>query len=176
VTFTPARVEDVTLERDEMVAAGFLVRYREPTRNNYTRNLRQWFSWCQQRGVAPLKATRAHIEVYARELEELRGLKVSSVANKLNTIAGFYKFARIDHYIDEDPAEYVRRPTVPRGRRASPSHAPRRCAVSTSLRRRRAPPTTRSGACSCSTVCASARLWLSTSTTSVARVATARSR
>lgn len=111
---TLARVDDVVLERDEMIAAGFLVRYGEPTRTLYTTNLRQWFEWCAARGIAPLDAQRAHIEVWGRELQELRKLKVSTVANKLNTVCNFYKLARIDGYITVDPAEYVRRPTVPK--------------------------------------------------------------
>lgn len=110
----PSRPEDVRVNRDEAVAAGFLARYREPTRTLYTVNLRQWFEWCYSRGITPLSAQRAHIEVWARELEERNGLKLSTVANKLNTICGYYKFALIDRYINENPAEYLRKPSVPR--------------------------------------------------------------
>src|ERR1044072_3966651 len=107
------RPEDIRLDRDEIAAGAFLTRYREPTRSLYTLNLRQWFQFCADHGIAPLTASRAHIEVWARELEERHGLKVSTVANKLNTVAGFYKLAYIDRVIPENPAEYLRRPTVP---------------------------------------------------------------
>lgn len=80
----PARADDVRLDRDRLVAAAFLASYREPTRSLYAMNLRQWFSWCAERGMSPLDAKRAHLEVWARELEELKGLKASTVANKLN--------------------------------------------------------------------------------------------
>lgn len=110
----PARPEDVRFDRDRFAAASFLSRYREPTRGLYTINLRQWFDWCEVRGMRPLEATRAHIELWARDLEELQGLKLSTIANKLNTVAGFYRMAFIDKAIVEDPAAYIRRPTVPR--------------------------------------------------------------
>jgi site-specific recombinase XerD len=108
-----ARFEDVRLDRDHHVALGYLARYRNPTRGLYEISLRQWFEWCASRGMRPLEATRVHLEVYARELEEVRGLKVSTVANKLNTLCGFYKFAKLDRVIVDNPAEFLRRPAVP---------------------------------------------------------------
>lgn len=97
-----------------MVGAAFLVTHRDPTRTLYASTLRQWFEWCTERGITPLTASRSHIDVWARELEELRGLKKSTVANKLGTIGGFYAFAAGEEYIDRNPAEYVKRPKVPR--------------------------------------------------------------
>lgn len=108
------RPDDVEFDRDQYVALGFLASYREPTRSLYALNLRQWFAWCQQRGIKPLSAERAHIEVWAREMEERQGLKASTVANKLNTVSGFYRVARRDKHVVDDPAEYIRRPSVPR--------------------------------------------------------------
>lgn len=109
-----SRLEDVEFDRDKFVAVGFLARYRQPTRDLYALNLRQWFTWCQERNLKPLNAQRFHIEVWARELEELKGLKASTVCNKLNTVTGFYRMARMDKHIVDDPAEYLRRPSVPR--------------------------------------------------------------
>lgn len=110
-----ARGEDVAGPTVEaIVLAGFLAAYREPTRTHHQLNLKQWFEWCYRRGITPVTAERAHIEVYARELEERQGLKVSTVCNKLASINRFYHFAMIDHYINVNPAEHVRRPTVPR--------------------------------------------------------------
>lgn len=111
---TLARPSDVTVAEDQVAAAAFLASYREPTRSLYTLNLKQWFQWCERHGIRPLTASRAHIEVWARELEERQGLKRSTVANKLNTVCGFYKTAFIDKRITDNPAEYLRRPTIPR--------------------------------------------------------------
>ena len=38
---------------------------------------------------------------------------VVTPASHLSTVAGFYRFAVIDGYLDRSPAEYVRRPRVP---------------------------------------------------------------
>lgn len=111
----PARLGDLRgPDRETIVAAGFLAAYREPTRTNHGNNLRLWFAWCHRRKLDPMEVERAHIEFYARELEEIDGKKLSTVANKLGTINRFYHFAVVDRYLIANPAEYVRRPSVPR--------------------------------------------------------------
>jgi integrase/recombinase XerD len=116
--------DDITISQDHVVLASFLASYREPTRVGYALTLRQWFDWCHQRGMRPLAAQRAHIELWARELEEVRGLMASTVAGKLNAVCGFYRYASIDRYLDHNPAEHVRRPPVPReSRREAPTRA-----------------------------------------------------
>lgn len=92
----------------------FLARYRvAQTRASYELSLRQWFGWCDEHGVNPLDATRAHIEVFARELE-LTGRRLATVASKLNALAGYYRFAVIDGLLDRDPMVNVRRPRIER--------------------------------------------------------------
>ena len=110
----PARPDDVRFDRDRMAAAAFLASYREPTRALYAMNLRQWFAWCSERGITPLEAQRAHLEVWARELEDVKGLKLSTVANKLNTLCRFYRCCLGDRLITNSPAEFLRKPKVPR--------------------------------------------------------------
>lgn len=101
-------------EEAEMCALGFLARYRvEHTRYTYGVALKQWFGWCAEHFVDPLAATRAHIEIFARELEAT-GRKLSTVAAKLNALAGFYKFAHADGIIDRNPMIHVMRPTIER--------------------------------------------------------------
>jgi len=100
--------------REQIVLAGFLAAYREPTRTHHAVNMKGFFAWCAEHELAPLTATRAHIEVWARYLEERRGLKVSTVANKLASVNRFFHYAMIDGYIDANPVEHVRRPSVPR--------------------------------------------------------------
>lgn len=100
--------------RAEMHGMGFLARYRNTrTREHYATALKQWFQWCRGAGIDPLEATRTHIELFARELE-MTGRSIATVAQKLTTLAGFYKYAVIDRLIDEDPMVYVARPNVPR--------------------------------------------------------------
>jgi len=79
--------------RAETHALAFLARYGVPqTRASYGLSLRQWFRWCDDNGIDPLEATRAQIEIFARELEAT-GRKLATVASKLNALAGFYRYA-----------------------------------------------------------------------------------
>lgn len=99
---------------EDIVALRFLVRYREPTRSSYAMSIRQWFQFCYDHGVQPMKAQRSDIEMWLRKLDEVDGLKNSTMAGKMNAVAGLYRFAVIDGFLPASPAEYVRRPTVPR--------------------------------------------------------------
>lgn len=94
-----------------LAIAGFLARYREPTRSGYGFDLQCFFRWCDGAGLKVFDAKRPHLEVFARQLEE-SGLARSTVKRRLSTVAGFYRFAMIDGYIPSNPAEYVRRPKV----------------------------------------------------------------
>jgi integrase/recombinase XerD len=90
----------------------FLLRYPGKTRELYTIHLRQWFEWCLSNGHDPWTIKRGHIEAWSTHLMEDRGLKVASVATKLNAVCGMYKFAFIDGLLAVNPAAYVRRPRV----------------------------------------------------------------
>src|SRR4051794_16612890 len=111
---TPARFKDIQFDRERVALAAFLAAYRDPTRSTYAIAMRQWFDWCHLHGLSPLDAERAHIEVWARELEERKGCMRSTIANKLNTICQFYKMCMVDKVIVDNPAQWVRRPTVQR--------------------------------------------------------------
>lgn len=100
--------------QEEIVALGFLARYRNPTRDGYAMSIRQWFQFCYDHKVDPMKARRADIEMWIRKLDEVDHLKNSTMAGKLNAVCGMYRFAVRDGYLQASPGEYVRRPTVPR--------------------------------------------------------------
>lgn len=95
-----------------VIIGGFLARYPANTRACYTIHLRQWLVWCDIHGLPVLEVKRGHIEAWARHLNEERGLKMSSVASKLNAVCGMYKFAAMDGFIAVDPAAHVRRPRI----------------------------------------------------------------
>jgi hypothetical protein len=94
-----------------LAIAGFLARYSGATRKSYATDLRQYFAWCAEVGLDVFSARRAHIELWARAMEE-RGLARATIGRRLSTIAGFYRFAVIDGVIEHSPAEYVRRPKI----------------------------------------------------------------
>jgi site-specific recombinase XerD len=101
------------LDDVHLAAAGFLARYSGRTRDAYALDLRSYFYWCAHRGVAVFAMTRPHVELYVRWMEEERGYAPATTARRLSTVAGYYRFAVIDGYLDRSPAEYVRRPHVP---------------------------------------------------------------
>lgn len=111
---TPARPADLIIGQDEIAASAFLVRYGPETRRGYKLNLGQWFAWCKEHGIRPLEAARPHIELWARELDEAHHLKPTTINGKLNVVCGFYKLAKIDGFILDDPSLHIRRPNIPR--------------------------------------------------------------
>lgn len=102
----------VTGPQLSFIVGGFLARYPMPTRRIYLSHLKQWFAYCEDHGVDPIHAQRAHIEAWGRHLQEERGLKKSTTAAKLNCICGMYRFAALDGYLATDPGVHVRRPKV----------------------------------------------------------------
>jgi integrase/recombinase XerD len=95
----------------KLAIAGFLARYSGPTRVSYACDLRQWFTWCADHSLAPFAARRGHLELWARDMEA-HGRAASTVARRLSTVAGFYRFAVIDGLVEHSPAEFVRRPKI----------------------------------------------------------------
>jgi integrase len=87
VVYDPAFADP---ERQALI--GYLAGYRGLTRDAYVLDLRQFAAWCQQRSIPLFAARRADIEGYARWLEE-RGRARATVARRLSTVAGFYRYA-----------------------------------------------------------------------------------
>lgn len=96
------------------VRAGYLARYsNKNTRTSNATAVDQWYRWCDEQGLDPMEAKRAHIEMFARTLEAA-GRKPSTVAGKLHSLGGLYKFAVADELLDKNPMDHVKRPTVDR--------------------------------------------------------------
>lgn len=94
---------------DEIIRSGFLATFIEPTRSHYKTILKQWFEWCHAHGLRPSEAKRAHIELWARHLEEDRGLMASTVNGKLTAVCGMYRYAQMDGYLPTNEAQWVKR-------------------------------------------------------------------
>ena len=95
----------------QLAAVAFLARYNGRTLDAYRHDLRAFFTWATDAGLAVLAATRPHIELYRHHMEQ-RTLAASTIDRRLSTVCGFYRFAHIDGRITANPAQYVRRPTV----------------------------------------------------------------
>src|SRR4051794_9811239 len=94
------------------LAGAFLAGFgSERTREAYGDDLEDFFGWARRHGVEPLEARRAHIEVYARALEGL-GRAPATVARRLSTLAGFFRYCVEEGVLDRSPVAHVRRPRV----------------------------------------------------------------
>jgi site-specific recombinase XerD len=107
----PAVPELVFTDHERLALAGFLAGYRGLTRNAYALDLRQFVSWCECRGLRLFSARRTDIELYARGLEEA-GRARATVARRLCTVTGFYRYAEEEGLVPVSPAVHVRRPRL----------------------------------------------------------------
>src|SRR5829696_2061520 len=96
-----------------LAAAAYLARFKGQSRVHTDSDLRAYLTWCRARGLDPLAAQRAHVELYVRWMQEIRHYKPSTVSRRMAVVAGFYRTCVIDAVLAHSPAEYVRRPNVP---------------------------------------------------------------
>lgn len=94
-----ATIQPAFTDAERIALAG----YRGLTREAYALDLRQFASWCRSRSLALFAVRRADIEGFARELEVM-GRARATVARRLSTIAGFYKYAVEEELLDRSPA------------------------------------------------------------------------
>ena len=97
------RYQPVMSEAEQTTLLGLLAGYRGYTRDAYTLDLRQFTSWCWQRHHRLFEVRRVDIECFARELED-RGRSRATVARRLCTIVGFYRYAEEEGVIEHSPA------------------------------------------------------------------------
>src|SRR5262249_20530462 len=96
-----------------LAVAAYLARFKGSSREHTASDLRCYLVWCTERGLDPLAARRAHLELYLRWMQEIRRLKPSTVSRRFSVAAGFYRTCVIDGLLEHSPAEHVRRPSVP---------------------------------------------------------------
>jgi len=85
-------VAPVFSNTERLALAGFLAGSSCLTRQAYELDLRQSAGWYQQHQVRLFQARRADIEFFARDLEA-RGRPRATMARRLCTVAGFYRYA-----------------------------------------------------------------------------------
>ena len=101
--------DDATQERSAV--AGFLAGYCGSTRRSYATDLRLFAAWCREANLELFGVRRAHLELFARWLEET-GKRRSTVARRLSTLASFYRYCEQEGLVERNPAANVRRPKV----------------------------------------------------------------
>jgi integrase/recombinase XerD len=103
--------DPVFADGERRALAGFLAGYRGATRDAYALDLPQFVTWCAQHRLALFSVRRADIEGYARALEE-RGRAPATVARRLCTVAGFYRYFEEEGLLAISPAVHMRRPRL----------------------------------------------------------------
>ena len=98
-------------DAERTALAGFLAGYSGLTRDAYTLDLRQYTSWCAQHGLQLFTARRADIECFGRDMES-HGRARATIARRLSTVAGFYRYAVEEDLLEHSPAAHVRRPRL----------------------------------------------------------------
>jgi site-specific recombinase XerD len=96
-----------------LAVATYLTRFKGSSREHTESDIRCFLAWCAERGLDPLAARRAHLELYIRWMQEIRRFKPSTVSRRFSVAAGFYRTCVIDGVLEHSPAEHVRRPAVP---------------------------------------------------------------
>ena len=96
----------------DRIALAFLAGYSGATRAAYACDLADWATFCRSHGIDGLHAERAHVDLYALDLAETRGLSRSTVARRLAALSGYYGRAVEEEVITRSPVSHVRRPRV----------------------------------------------------------------
>jgi integrase/recombinase XerD len=104
---------DVPASHVRLAAAAYLGRFKGSSREHTESDLRCYLTWCAERGLDPLAARRADLELYLRWMQEIRRFSPSTVSRRFSVAAGFYRTCVIDAVLEHSPAEHVRRPSVP---------------------------------------------------------------
>jgi len=93
--------------------AGFLLSLKsQNTRTAYGRDLVDWGNWLGNLGLTLSDARRVHVDAYPRQLTEVDGRALSTVARKLSAISSFYDYAVTTEVLGRSPTSHVKRPQV----------------------------------------------------------------
>jgi integrase/recombinase XerD len=105
------RIDRCFVDGEGMALAGFLARYRGSTREAYSLDLRLFAVWCANHERGLFEVHRVDIECFGRDLEA-GGRARATIARRLCTIAGFYRYAEEEGFVDHSPGIHVRRPRL----------------------------------------------------------------
>jgi integrase/recombinase XerD len=84
----PVRLVDPQVAADplRLAVAAFLDRYTGSSRDHAHSDLRCFLAWCAERGLDPLAASRVHLELYIRWMQEVCRFKPYGVAAILSRL------------------------------------------------------------------------------------------
>jgi integrase/recombinase XerD len=114
---TPARQYGATVLHNpsahlaERITIGFLAQFQARTREAYTIDLTLWARYLAEHDVDPLQVERTHLELWMRA-EEARGLAPATIARRLGTVRGWYRYAVEEGHLTTDPGARVKPPKI----------------------------------------------------------------
>jgi integrase/recombinase XerD len=79
--------DEFEFDEAQLAAVSFLARYSGRTLEAYRHDLCGFFQWATDNGIAVLRASRAHIELFRAWMED-RGLAASTIDRRLSTVCG----------------------------------------------------------------------------------------
>ena len=88
-----------------------VLRSRGLTHEAYTLDLRQLTAWCTGHGLHLFDAKRVDIETFRADMEAA-GRARATIARRLCTIAGLYRYAVEEELLEHPPAAHVHRPRL----------------------------------------------------------------
>jgi len=103
---------DLVVDQLSRAVGAHLARYKGQSRMHTASDLRSYLGWCAERRLEPLAASRVHVELWIRWMQEIRHLQPATVSRRVSVVAGFYRTCVIDGVLAAPPAEHVRRPRV----------------------------------------------------------------
>src|SRR3954471_955573 len=71
-----------------LAVAAYLARFKGQSRVHTESDLRGFLTWCVDRELDPFTATRPHLELYLRWLQEVRRFQPSTVSRRMSVVAG----------------------------------------------------------------------------------------
>jgi site-specific recombinase XerD len=84
------------------------------TREGYARDIAEWFSYCDGRGVPVDDARRADVDGWRDQLGA-RGLANPTIARKLAAVSSFYGYWAEEGVVERNPARNAKRPRPAKG-------------------------------------------------------------
>ena len=95
-----------------LAAVAHLSRYRGTSREHTASDLRIFFTWCQDRQLAPLNAQRNDLELYLRWMQDVRRFKPSTVSRRFSVVPGFHRACVIEGVLEHSLAAPPESPTL----------------------------------------------------------------
>jgi site-specific recombinase XerD len=102
------------LDPERRAILGYLAQFRtDATQRAYQLDLKHWLAWCHDRKLPLLMASRTDLDMYVQWMQtHPAGWAEATIARRLGTVCGLYKWASEEDIIVKNPAARVARPGV----------------------------------------------------------------